>query len=131
MVNYELVDYYFRNKKFKNFENIAPMIAFWEDAISKEYDENEKIKSIKIHKKNHNKERNYIAFSFCLALFIDWMFIKNHDWVVNLLIKYLPLNIAIADIIFVVLLVPLLYITWLAFYGMMMVLDLKTFTEEA
>lgn len=130
-VSFDLVDYYFRNKKFKNFENIAPMVAFWEDSVSKEYDENGKIKSIKINKKNHNRERNYIVVSFIFTLLIDSIFIKNHDLVVNLLIKYLPLNIAIADIIFVVLLAPLLYLTWLAFFGMMTVIDLKSYTEEA
>ncbi|MHA3078762.1 hypothetical protein [Acinetobacter sp. ANC 5502] len=129
-VNFELVDYYFRNKDFRNFEIIAPMVAFWEEAITKEYDENGKIKSIKIHKKNYNKERNYIVFSLFLTVFIDLIFIKKHDWVVNLLIKYLPLNIAIADIIFVVLLAPLLYLTWLAFFGMMTVIDLKSYTED-
>lgn len=68
--------------------------------------------------------------TFLFILLIDGIFIKNHDWVVNLLIKYLPLNIAIADIIFVVLLAPLLYLTWLAFFGMMTVIDLKSYTED-
>ena len=129
LVNYELVDYYFRNKKFRNFEIIAPTIAFWEDVVFKEYDENGKIKSIKIHKKNHNRERNYIVFSFFLTIFIDLIVTKNHDWVVNFLIKYLPLNIAIADIIFVIILLPLLYLTWLALLGMMTIIDLKSYTE--
>ena len=129
-VNYELVDYYFRNKNFRNFEIIAPIIAFWEDAISKEYDEDGKIKSIKISNKKHFWERIYMIVTFLFILLIDGIFIKNHDWVVNLLIKYLPLNIAIADIIFVVLLAPLLYLTWLAFFGMMTVIDLKSYTED-
>lgn len=130
LVNYELVDYYFRNKNFRNFEIIAPIIAFWEDAISKEYDEDGKIKSIKINNKKHFWERIYMIVTFLFILLIDGIFIKNHDWVVNLLIKYLPLNIAIADIIFVVLLAPLLYLTWLAFFGMMTVIDLKSYTED-
>ncbi|MHA3052613.1 hypothetical protein [Acinetobacter sp. ANC 4640] len=128
-VSFELVDYYFRNKKFKNFENITPMVAFWEVTIEKEYDEKGNIKSIKINKKNHKKETSYMVFTFLFISFIDWMFIKNHDWIVNLLIKYLPLNIAIADIIFVVLLAPLIYLTWLAFFGMMTIIDLKSYTE--
>ncbi|MHA3061169.1 hypothetical protein ACX1N5_01630 [Acinetobacter sp. ANC 4636] len=129
-VSFELVDYYFRNKKFKNFENITPMVAFWEVAIEKEYDEKGSIKSIKINNKKHFWERLYMIITFLFIFFIDWIFIKNHDWVVNILVKYLPLNIAIADIIFVVLLAPLICLTWLAFFGMMTVIDLKSYTED-
>ncbi|GAA5562438.1 hypothetical protein Asch02_03973 [Acinetobacter schindleri] len=32
-VNYDLVDYYLRNKNFRNFEIISPLVAFWEDAL--------------------------------------------------------------------------------------------------
>ena len=43
LVTYELVDYYYKNPNFVNFEIIAPIVAFWDQTLIKTYDDKEQI----------------------------------------------------------------------------------------
>lgn len=130
-VNYELVDYYFRNKNFRNFEIIAPTIAFWEDAVSKEYDENGKIKSIKINAEKYKNERkNMLGTYIFTLLFIGW-FCFSYNTFAHLLIKFLHVNLIASDYILVTIFFILLFFSFWALYGVLSVYDLKRFTEEA
>lgn len=38
LVDYELVEYYYSHKKFRNFDVIVPIGSFWDESIVKEYD---------------------------------------------------------------------------------------------
>lgn len=63
LVDYELVEYYLKNKNFRNFEVIAPIVAFWDESIIKELDETGKIKEIKINERKYIQEKIYMIFS--------------------------------------------------------------------
>ncbi|UUM26656.1 hypothetical protein NQU59_13280 [Acinetobacter colistiniresistens] len=57
LVDYELVEYYQKNKNYRNFEVIAPIVAYWDESITKELDETGKIKKIQINEKNMPKKK--------------------------------------------------------------------------
>ncbi|EXE15319.1 hypothetical protein J559_0891 [Acinetobacter sp. 983759] len=73
LVTYELVDYYYRNPHFINFERIAGIVGFWDEVLIKEYDEDRRIIKLRLNRKKFIFEKTLLGmsvfFTFCFTVF--------------------------------------------------------------
>ncbi|WP_212511405.1 hypothetical protein [Acinetobacter seifertii] len=124
-VNYDLVDYYLRNKNFRNFEIISPLVAFWEDALIKEYDKDGRLTLISIDTESYKREkRNIFSILLCTIILII-CHVRLHAFTTLIFMNYLHVNVMIADYIFIAIFVLLIVLALLIFYGCLAIFDLK------
>ncbi len=84
---YELVNYYFHHKSYVNFEAVAPSVWFWEDSISKIYDDTNELVKVEINKKGFNKEQRNLRISFYFLFFVTIYFLIFGNSIINYLAK--------------------------------------------
>lgn len=84
---YELVNYYFHHKSYINFEAVAPAVWFWEDSISKTYDENNKLIKVEINKEGFSKEQRNLKISFYFLFFVTIYFLIFGNSIINYFAK--------------------------------------------
>lgn len=130
LVDYELVEYYQKNKNFRNFEVIAPIVAFWDESIVKEYDSSGKLKLIKIHEKKYRSEKinsiSSLFFIFSMAI----LFILFYQRVINAFVVTFHMDTYIALYVCGTLFLIITCLVLFAFYGVMSVFDLRRLLED-
>ncbi|WP_312049214.1 hypothetical protein [Acinetobacter courvalinii] len=85
---YEIVNYYLNHKSYVNFEAVAPSVWFWEESVTKTYDDDNQLIKIEIDKNGFKKERRNLRFSFYF-LFSATMYFLIFG---NLMANYLANN---------------------------------------
>lgn len=130
LVDYELVEYYQKNKKFRNFEVIAPIVAFWDESIVKEYESSGELKLIKIHEKKYRSEKinsiSSLFFIFSMAI----LFILFYQRVINTFVVTFHMDTYIALYVCGTLFLIVTCLVLFAFYGVMSVFDLRRLIED-
>lgn len=125
LVDYELVEYYQKNKNFRNFEVIVPIVAFWDESIIKEFDETGKIKQIKINEKKYIQEKIYMIFSNLFVFFVALLFLINYERVMNVFVSTFHMDSYFALYVCGFLFLIITFLVLFAFYGVMVVFDLR------
>ncbi|UTO20590.1 hypothetical protein NGC85_05780 [Acinetobacter sp. Z1] len=90
---YELVNYYFNHKRYVNFEAVAPSVWFWEESVSKVYDENNELIKVEINQNGFKKERRNLRISFYFLFFATIYFLIFG----NLMANYIAKNFYISN----------------------------------
>ncbi|MCH7337150.1 hypothetical protein [Acinetobacter sp. NIPH 2699] len=125
LVDYELVQYYQKNKNFRNFEVIAPIVAYWDESINKELDETGKIKLITLDEKKYAQEKRNMIVSTTFLFFLILLFLNCYERVINALITIFYLDSYIALYVCGGLFFIITFLAFFAFYGVMIVYDLR------
>lgn len=90
---YELVNYYFNHKSYVNFEAVAPSVWFWEESVSKVYNENNELIKVEINQNGFKKERRNLRISFYFLFFATIYFLIFG----NLMANYIAKNFYISN----------------------------------
>lgn len=130
LVDYDLVDYYYRNKNFRNFEVIAPIVAFWDESIIKEYDELGRIRSLKIDEKKYSQEKRNTAFILSYMFLVAILFIIFYQRVINIFVSTFHMDSYIALYVCGTLFLLINFLVLFAIYGVLTVLDLRRLIED-
>jgi len=125
LVDYELVEYYQKNKNFRNFEVIVPIVAFWDESIIKEYDESGRIKSLKIDEKKYSQEKRNTAFTLIYIFLVAILFIIFYQRVINVFVSTFHMDSYIALYVCGAIFLLISFFVIFALYGVMTVIDLR------
>ncbi|QHH95398.1 hypothetical protein FPL18_16955 [Acinetobacter gyllenbergii] len=130
LVDYELVEYYYRHKKFRNFEVIVPIVAFWDESIVKEYDSSGKIELIKIEEKKYRAEKTNSISSLVFIFGIAIVFILFYQRVIDALVRVFHMDPYIALYVCGTLFLLINFLVLFAIYGVLTVFDLRRLIED-
>ena len=130
LVDYELVEYYYRHKKFRNFEVIVPIVAFWDESIVKEYDSSGKIELIKIEEKKYRAEKTNSISSLVFISGIAIVFILFYQRVIDAFVQVFHMDSYIALYVCGALFLLINFLVLFAIYGVLTVFDLRRLIED-
>lgn len=130
LVDYELVEYYYRHKKFRNFEVIVPIVAFWDESIVKEYDSSGKIELIKIEEKKYRAEKTNSISSLVFIFGIAILFILFYQRVIDAFVRVFHMDSYIALYVCGALFLLINFLVLFAIYGVLTVFDLRRLIED-
>ena len=125
LVDYELVEYYQKNKNYRNFEVIAPIVAYWDESITKEFDETGKIKQIQINEKKYAEEKRNMIASTAFLFFLVLLFLNRYEQIINALVSTFHMDSYIVLYFCGALFMIITFLAFFAFYGVMVVFDLR------
>lgn len=125
LVDYDLVDYYYRNKNFRNFEVIAPLVAYWDESIIKEFDEAGILKKIIIDEKKYSIEKRNMI-STCIFFFIvSTIFIIFYQGFIGFFVKIFHMDSYVALYVCGILFLSITFLVFFTFYGILALYDLR------
>lgn len=110
-VNFEVVDYYYRHPDFINFEIVATHVWFWDESISKIYDENNTLVKLELDKVGYKKEVRNLYFSICFFIFAAIYFTVFSHSIINFLASKFYLSQTALGVVFIFILLVILGFT--------------------
>lgn len=125
LVDFELVDYYYRNKNFRNFEIITPLVAYWDESIIKEFGENGKIKNIVIDEKKYASEKRNMIGTFVFFFIVNILFIIFYQMVIGVFVTVFHMDSYIALYVCGILFLLITFLVLFTFYGILALYDLR------
>ncbi|AYA04577.1 hypothetical protein BEN74_18490 [Acinetobacter sp. WCHAc010034] len=125
LVTYELVDYYYKNPNFVNFEIIAPVVAFWDQTLIKTYDDKEQIIKLEFNRWAYRKEQ-LMALSSCMIMLLAlWFFFNYGHAAIHAISSNLYISQSIVAIAYCILLLGLMSGFIFATFLFLTLMDLK------
>ena len=125
LVDYDLVDYYYRNKKFRNFEVIAPLVAYWDESIIKEFDEAGILKKIIIDEKKYKVEKQNMISTCIFFLIMNLIIFIFYQWFIGFFVKIFHMDPYVALYVCGVLFLSVTFLVLFTFYGILPLYDLR------
>lgn len=125
LVDYDLVYYYYKNKSFRNFEIIAPLVAYWDESLIKEFDENSMLKKITIDEKKYTLEKRNMIGTFILFFMINIVFLLFYQKIINVFVTLFHMDSYIALYVCGSLFLLITFLVFFAFYGVLTLYDLR------
>ncbi|MEJ5034908.1 hypothetical protein WH243_14695 [Acinetobacter sp. MYb177] len=103
LVNFALVDYYSKHPDFNNFDVIAPLVAFWDDALIKTYDQNLDLVKLEIDPVAYKKESRNLKATICLLIFASLYFFIASNSMINYFSTNFYISQSIVGIVYILL----------------------------
>jgi hypothetical protein len=125
LVDYDLVYYYYRNKNFRNFEVIAPLVAYWDELIIKEFDENGILKKIRIDERKYVIEKRNMIGTFFFFFVINIVFLLFYQRILNVFVTVFHMDSYIALYVCGILFLLITFLVLFALYGVLTLYDLS------
>lgn len=125
LVDYDLVDYYYRNKNFRNFEVIAPLVAYWDESIIKEFDEAGILKKIIIDEKKYKVEKQNMISTCIFFLIMNLIIFIFYQGFIGFFVNIFHMDPYVALYVCGVLFLSVTFLVFFTFYGILALYDLR------
>lgn len=125
LVDYDLVDYYYRNKKFRNFEVIAPLVAYWDESIIKEFDEAGILKKIIIDEKKYKVEKQNMISTCIFFLIMNLIIFIFYQGFIGFFVNIFHMDPYVSLYLCGILFLSVTFLVFFTFYGILTLYDLR------